>query len=99
MHFKQVDDSARTFIIVFETGDELADGLSQFARDQKLSTASFKAVGALSSVRLAWFNWENKKYEPSVTFDEQLELSSPHRRRRLEGRRSRGPRPCRCLTA
>jgi uncharacterized protein len=37
---------------------------------------SFKAVGALSSLRLGWFSWESKKYEPSVTLDEQVELVS-----------------------
>jgi uncharacterized protein len=61
---------------VFKTGDELADGLLQFAKDQKLSAASFKAVGALCSVRLGWFSWETKRYQPSVTLDEQVELLS-----------------------
>ena len=76
MKFRQIDDSPKTFIIVFETGDELARGLSEFAAQQNLSAASFKAVGALSSVRLAWFNWETKSYEPSVTLDEPVELLS-----------------------
>lgn len=30
----------------------------------------------LSSVRLAWFSWERKRYEPSVALDEQVELLS-----------------------
>lgn len=76
MNFKQIDNSPQTFVLVFDTGDELADGLLQFAKQQKLSAASFKAVGAFSSVRLAWFNWETKKYQPSVTLDEQVELLS-----------------------
>lgn len=76
MKFRQIDRSPKTFILVFETGDELADILLRFAKRQKLSAASFTAVGALSSVRLAWFNWENKKYEPSVTLDEQVEVLS-----------------------
>jgi uncharacterized protein len=76
MNFRQIDESPKTFILVFETGDELAEGLLQFAKDQKLSAASFKAVGALSSVRLGWFNWETKRYESSVTLDEQVELLS-----------------------
>jgi predicted DNA-binding protein with PD1-like motif len=76
MKHRQIDKSPKTFVIVFETGDELAKGLSAFATEQKLSAASFKAVGALSSVRLGWFSWESKKYEPSVTLDEQLELLS-----------------------
>ena len=76
MHFKQIDASPETFIIIFETGDELAGGLSQFAKGQKLSSASFKAVGAFSSVRLGWFNWETKTYDAAVTLDEQVELLS-----------------------
>jgi predicted DNA-binding protein with PD1-like motif len=52
MKSKQIDQSPKTFILVFETGDELAKGLLEFAEKEKLSAASFKAVGALSSC--AW---------------------------------------------
>jgi uncharacterized protein len=76
MNFKKIDASPKTFILVFETGDELAEGLLRFAREQNLSAASFKAVGALSSVRLGWLSWETKQYEPAVTVDEQVELLS-----------------------
>lgn len=76
MNFKQIDNQPKTFVLVFQTGDELAKGLSAFAEMQQLSAASFKAVGALSSVRLAWLSWEGKKYEPSVNLDEQVELLS-----------------------
>ena len=47
-----------------------------FASEQKLASASFKAIGALSSVKLGWLNWETKQYEPSVSLDEQVELVS-----------------------
>ena len=50
MHYKLVDEKPKTFILVFETNDELARGLRDFASVQK--SASFKAIGALSSVRL-----------------------------------------------
>lgn len=76
MNFKKIDESPKTFILVFQTGDELTEGLLQFAKEQKLSAASFKAIGALSSVRLGWLSWESKRYEPSVTLDEQVELLS-----------------------
>jgi uncharacterized protein len=76
MKFKIIDESPKTLMLVFETGDELAEGLLQFAKEKNLSAASFKAVGALSSVRLAWFSWENKRYEPSLTVDDQIELLS-----------------------
>ena len=56
MKSRQIDESPKTFILIFEIGDELAEGLLQFAKQQKLSAASFKAVGALSAVRLGWFS-------------------------------------------
>lgn len=76
MDFRQIDQSPKTFVLVFRTGDELAKGLSKFAEEQKLSAASLKAIGALSSVRLGWLSWESKQYEPSVILDEQVELLS-----------------------
>jgi predicted DNA-binding protein with PD1-like motif len=51
MKYKQIEQSPKTFVLVFETGDELAKGLLSFAQEQKLSAASFNAIDALSSVR------------------------------------------------
>ena len=76
MKHKLIADQPRTFALVFETGDEIAAGLKQFASEQKLSGSSFQAIGALSSAKLGWLNWETKKYETSVSLDEQLELLS-----------------------
>jgi uncharacterized protein len=76
MRYKLVDKQPKTFVLVFETNDELARGLKEFASEQKLASASFKAIGALSSVKLGWFNWETKQYEQSVSLDEQVELLS-----------------------
>jgi hypothetical protein len=46
--------------LVFEPNDGMAQGLKEFASEQKLALASFKAVGALSSVKLGWLNQETK---------------------------------------
>lgn len=76
MHYKLVDEKPKTFVLVFETNDELAQSLKKFASEQKLASASFKAIGALSSLKLGWLNWQTKQYEPSVSLDEQVELLS-----------------------
>jgi predicted DNA-binding protein with PD1-like motif len=76
MHYKLVDETPKTFVLVFERNDELAQLLKEFATVQKLASASFKAIGALSSVRLGWLNWDTKQYEPAVSLDEQVELLS-----------------------
>ena len=76
MRYKLVDEKPKTFVLVFETNDELAGALKKFATEQKLASASFKAIGALSSVRLGWLNWQTKEYEPPVVLNEQVELLS-----------------------
>src|ERR1700677_5112384 len=76
MRYKIIDKDPKTYALVFETGDELGRGLKQFAQEQELEAASFKAIGALSSVELGWFDWDTKQYRTSVSLDEQLELLS-----------------------
>ena len=76
MQFKLLEHQPKTYALVFETGEELVSGLKQFASDQKLSGSSFKAIGALASVKLGWFNWETKKYQTCVDLEEQVELLS-----------------------
>jgi uncharacterized protein len=76
MRHKQLSHTPKTFALIFETGDEITNVLKRFAAEQKLAGSSFKAIGALSFVKLGWFNWKTKKYEVAVEFDEQVELLS-----------------------
>jgi predicted DNA-binding protein with PD1-like motif len=73
---KQIEDEPKTFALIFQTGDEIAGVLRQFAKHQGLGGSSFKAIGALSYAKLGWFNWETKKYDPACVLDEQVELLS-----------------------
>ena len=76
MQYRLLSEEPKTYALIFETGDELATGLSRFAAEQNLAGSSFKAIGAFSSVKLAWFNWQTRKYQPSVVLNEQVELLS-----------------------
>src|ERR1700739_4861135 len=76
MRSKQIDDHPKTYVLILETGEELASTLKQFATDNKLTASSFKAIGAFSSCKLGWFNWTKKKYETAVALAEQVELLS-----------------------
>jgi len=76
MRWKQIEDEPKVFALIFETGDEIASALQQFSKNQGLAGSSFNAIGALSYVKLGWFNWETKKYDPACIFHEQLELLS-----------------------
>jgi uncharacterized protein len=76
MRSKQVSENPKTYVIVLETGDEVLASLNGFAQAEQLAASSFKAIGALSSVKLGWFNWDSKKYQIAVRLDEQVELLS-----------------------
>jgi uncharacterized protein len=68
-------DGFRTFVVVFETGDEAASGLAAFAKDQRLSGSRFTAIGAFSRAIVAYFDWSSKQYR-QVPIDEQVEVLS-----------------------
>ena len=66
-------DGLRTFVLVFDQGDEVAAVLKHFAEQMRLDAAHFTAIGALQCVTVAWFNWETKKYQP-IEINEQVEV-------------------------
>jgi predicted DNA-binding protein with PD1-like motif len=76
MRYKQLEDRPKTFALILETGEEIVDVVKRFAKEQRLSGSSFKAIGALSYAQLGWFNWETKKYQTAARFEEQVELLS-----------------------
>lgn len=76
MRSKQVSDQPKTFVLIFDTGDEILETLKQFAAEKQLAGSSFKAIGALSHVRMGWFDWEKKEYQTAAEFNEQVELLS-----------------------
>ncbi|MGA2812962.1 MAG: PPC domain-containing DNA-binding protein [Candidatus Acidiferrum sp.] len=76
MRFKQIEQQPKTFVLIFDTGEEISSTLKQFAQKQSLAGSSFKAIGALSHAKFAWLNWKTKQYEIAGDFKEQLELLS-----------------------
>lgn len=68
-------DGQKTFAIILDAGDEALESLKAFARDERLTAASFKAIGAFARAELSFFDWETKTYEP-IPVDEQVEVAS-----------------------
>jgi predicted DNA-binding protein with PD1-like motif len=68
-------DGQRTFVLVFDKGDEVLAVLTDFARAQALSAAHFTAIGALSDATLGYFDRERKDYRP-IPVREQVEVLS-----------------------
>lgn len=68
-------DGLCTYVLIFESGDEIASTLGAFAKSMSLSGASFTAIGALERATVGWFNWQTKKYQ-SIDISEQVEVLS-----------------------
>ena len=67
------DGPQRTFVVVFDHGDEVLENLLAFARENRLSAAEFSGIGALSDAVLGYFDWQKKEYE-RIPVDEQVEV-------------------------
>ena len=69
------EQGAKTFAIVFDTGDEVMQGLLAFAREKRLAGSHFTAIGAFSAVTLGYFNLLKKDYK-KIPIHEQVEVLS-----------------------
>ncbi len=69
------DASEKTYVLILETGEEVVSQLQRFAKENQLAASRFTAICAFSSATLAYFNWEQKEYEP-IPINEQVEVLS-----------------------
>ena len=65
----------RTFVVVFDKGDEAKAGLTSFAQDNQVSAAHLTAVGGFSRAVLGYFDRQQKEYR-RIPVDEQVEVLS-----------------------
>ena len=68
------DGGEKTFVIVFDPGDEVVAGLLDFAKEHRLA-ASLTAIGAFERVTLGFFESERKDYK-RIPINEQVEVMS-----------------------
>ncbi len=69
------EQSEKAYVVVFDTGDDVNEGLLQFARHNRLSASRFSAIGGFSEVTLGYFDIEKKDYRP-IPLKEQVEVLS-----------------------
>jgi predicted DNA-binding protein with PD1-like motif len=65
----------RSFVLVFDSGDEVIEGLGGFARGHQISAAQFTGIGAFSDLVLGYFDWQQKSYR-RIPIAEQVEVVS-----------------------
>ena len=63
----------RTFVVVFEEGEDVIPALEAFASAQDLTAAEFTGLGAFSRAVLGFFDMEKRDYE-RIEVDEQVEV-------------------------
>ncbi len=65
----------RVFALILDTGDEVIASITDFAEENAVSAAHFTAIGALSSVTLAWFDMAALDYKHTEV-RQQVEVAS-----------------------
>ena len=65
----------KTWVLIFDKGDEPVAGLTAFAKAQKLGAAHFTAIGAFSDVTLGYFDRAKRDYK-KIPLHEQVEVLS-----------------------
>ena len=73
MKFQAINENR--FLLVFDRGDEIAETLTSFARDNGIRGASFTAIGACRHATIAFWNSDTKDYE-KIEVPEQVEVVS-----------------------
>lgn len=67
------DGGQRTFVLVFDTDDEVMKELLSWTGAEKISGASFTAIGAFRRVTLGYFDIEKRSYA-HIPLEEQVEV-------------------------
>lgn len=70
-----LDRTERTFAVVFDKGEEVVEGLTDFAGRERLRASQVTAIGALSGVTLGYFDRATKQYR-RIPLTEQVEVLS-----------------------
>ena len=69
------EQGEKTYVLIFERGDEVAATLLKFAKEESLAAAHFTAIGGFSNVILGYFSRERKQYQ-KIPLHEQVEVLS-----------------------
>src|SRR2546422_3830286 len=75
MNAKRLNETPRTFALVFDKGDEVTATLLQFAKENQLKASYFTALGSFSDATLGFFERERKDYK-HIEIEEQVEVMS-----------------------
>ncbi len=75
MKATELNPKVRIFRIVFAKGDDVAAGLTEFARNNHLTDAHFSAIGAFGSAVIGWSDRPKRAFKV-VRLNEEMEVSA-----------------------
>ena len=79
LKLRLVDSNAqsKTYVLIFAHGDEVVSGLTGFAADYHIKSASYTAIGDASSARLGWYDYDlGKMFKVDFLIDSPCEVTS-----------------------
>ena len=57
IRWKCIQESGdKTYVLIFDTGDDAMEGLTGFAKEQRITGAHLTSIGAYSAVTLGYFD-------------------------------------------
>src|SRR5882757_9517553 len=57
------DGGQRTFVLILQTGEEVMECITRFAREKSLYACHFTAIGAFSESTVGFFDFSKKDYK------------------------------------
>ncbi len=76
MKSKLINDSElKTYVLVFDEGDEVLSLIENFAKEKKLSGSHLSGIGAFKKLTLGYFDIDKKDYLKNEV-DQQVEVVS-----------------------
>ena len=75
MKSKLLNETPRTYALVFDKGDEVTVTLLRFAKENQLKASYFTALGSFSDATLGFFERKRKDYK-RIEIEEQVEVVS-----------------------
>jgi uncharacterized protein len=59
------DGAGKTHLIVFDTGEEVTEGLRRFARENQIKAGYLSGIGGFEDVTLGFFDFQERQYLPN----------------------------------
>ena len=75
MKSKLINETPRTFVLVFDKEDEFTETVLRFAKENRLKASTLSAIGAFMDVTVGFFERERKDYK-RIDINQQVEVMS-----------------------